>query len=98
NKNQYVVHNAIDIKLVKRPARIVGSAFNVLMVCSLKTYKGLFEFFAVAENLLHKSVVRFTLVLNAEPAEFDVFFKGVSIPRNVTLFSRQADVTPFYNQ
>lgn len=98
DKRQYVVHNALDVNVEQRPARPAGTVFNVLMVCSLKTYKGVLEFFDVAEKLLGQSSVRFTLVLNAEQEEMDAWLAGIAIPANVALFPRQADVTRFYEQ
>lgn len=97
-KNQYVVHNALDDVVTQRCVRHSDEAFNVLMVCSLKAYKGVPEFFDIAGKLLDRPDVRFTLVLNAEPGEIDALLSGMSIPANVTLFPRQADVTRFYEQ
>lgn len=98
NKRQYVVHNAIDLERVQMPVKTVDTPFSVLMICSLKTYKGLLEFLSIAERLISKRTVHFTLVLNADPEEIDVWFKNISISPNVTLIPRQADVAPFYTQ
>lgn len=97
NIPQYVVHNALSMNITKQPVRQMVSKFDVLMVCSLKKYKGIFEFFEIAKKLLCQSSIRFTLVLNAEQQEIDSWIAGVDIPDNITIFSRQNDVLPFYN-
>ena len=97
-KNQYVVHNAIDIDATQTPRRTAGAIFNVLMICSLKNYKGVPELFDIAAILLRREDIRFTLVLNAEQAEINVLLAGITIPDNITLFPRQANVVPFYEK
>jgi len=37
------------------------------------------------------------LVLNATQDEIDVFFNGHNIPKNLTIFSSQKDLHPFYH-
>lgn len=97
-KCQYVVHNALDGVVTQRPERAATGTFNVLMVCSLKAYKGVPEFFDIAGKLLDRPEIRFTLVLNADPAEMESLLAGVAIPTNVALFPRQVDVARFYEQ
>ena len=98
DKRQYVVHNALDAAVTPRAERPAGATFNVLMVCSLKDYKGVPEFFDIAGKLMARPEVRFTLVLNAEPAEMETLLAGVAIPANVALFPRQVEVERFYEQ
>lgn len=97
-KPQYVVHNALDGHVTQIQQRVARPIFNVLMICSLKAYKGVAEFFEIADKLLSRPEVRFTLVLNAEPAEIDELLAGTTIPDNVTLFPRQIDVARFYEE
>lgn len=72
--------------------------FNVLMVCSLKAYKGVDEFVHTAQLCQKESHICFTLVLNAEQSEIDDYFNQVQLPLNVTLVSRQTDLVPFYER
>lgn len=98
SKEQYVIHNAINIDTVKSRARLTGDSLDVLMVCSLKPYKGIYEFIKIAERLLSNPLVRFTLVLNAEPEELKAWFSNTTVPSNVFLFPKQSNVRKFYEQ
>jgi glycosyltransferase involved in cell wall biosynthesis len=63
------------------------------MVSSLKIYKGVFEFVALAEK---NSSYEFKLVLNATPQEIDTFFKYTSFPKNLIVYPSQTNTHPFY--
>lgn len=95
-KSQYLVHNGRDIDFAHMPIRSQGSFFTVLMICSLKQYKGVPEFFELAQLSLSKPSVRFVLVLNAEQSEIDTYLNGIAILPNVDIFPRQTDVSRFY--
>lgn len=95
--SQFVVHNVLDANFAETPVKSF-QPFTVLMVCSLKTYKGVVEFFEVAELLLTHPSICFTLVLNAEQVEIDAFLDDMVIPGNVKIFSRQSNVTQFYSE
>ncbi|MGB1305797.1 glycosyltransferase, partial [Pseudoalteromonas marina] len=75
-----------------------NSMFKVLMIASLKDYKGVKEFFAIARALLAEKPIQFTVVLNAEPQEIAAYVKTVKLPLNVKLVPRQKNVIPFYQQ
>lgn len=75
-----------------------NNIFKVLMIASLKDYKGIKEFFAIAAALLGENTIRFRLVLNANQQEIDSYIKGIDVPKNVTLVPRQKNVIPFYEQ
>ena len=66
---------------------------TVLMLCSLKAYKGINEFIRIAELT---PGVKFELVLNASPADVSVWISEQSIPKNCTCFSAQSDTHFFY--
>lgn len=97
-KKQHVIHNAIDSPLVNTRGVTASTKFNVLMVSSLKTYKGVFEFFKIAEALSSNASISFSLVLNADEMEIEAWFCRFSIPDNVTIYPRQIDVDRFYEQ
>lgn len=93
-KEQFLLYNAIalpELKLVDK------KTFNVLMVCSLKEYKGVNEFVQLANMLVLEYLMSFTLVLNADLDEIKEYFTD-ELPHNLTLISRQQNVTPFYEQ
>jgi L-malate glycosyltransferase len=103
-----VIHNALPAAFVERcpkggsdaggignSRRDGGNVFTVLMLCSLKTYKGINEFVQCARELPE---VRFDLVLNASGQGIRQFFSGRSLPSNLFLYDAQSDTHPFYAQ
>lgn len=76
------------------------SAFDrrrVLMLGSLKAYKGTREFAELASMLPE---YEFELVINADRPQIDAYLdkQGIAVPANLTIHSRQTDVAPFYNR
>ncbi|MFK8104692.1 MAG: glycosyltransferase family 4 protein [Saprospiraceae bacterium] len=69
--------------------------FVVLMICSLKAYKGVNEFVALAKQLPQ---LQFEMVLNATQPEIDHFFAATKLSTNLSLFPKQANVHPFYQR
>ena len=69
---------------------------RVLMLGSLKAYKGTDEFIALARSM---NKFRFELVVNDSQENIDNYMKKKNIiqPKNLTIHPRQEDVTPFYN-
>ena len=95
NKANHLVYNSIDKSFVDKvlPKVPAENPENVLMVCSLKTYKGLFEFLKLAaENEKYS----FCLVLNASQREIDSFFEGYIIPKNLIIHHSQTNLHPFF--
>lgn len=96
--NVYVVPNALA------PSFSDGFVFDqkksyeaqtVLMVASLKKYKGVIQFFDIASDLTQ---FKFVLVLNDTKETIDEFLEKekINISENVTIFPRQENVTSFY--
>lgn len=92
----HVLHNALPDAFFDRAATIprdMSMPRNVLMVCSLKVYKGVNEFVALARRLPQ---YRFRMVVNAPMSDIDSFFQGQSLPDNLDLYPTQRDVLPHY--
>ena len=97
-----VVSNPIDPTLWKRaketsayaPRR--SGAFEVLMLSSLRGYKGIEEFMSLAQVLRERSDMRFVLVLNAEPKDVFIFSARYPDAKNVTMHPRTDDPAAFY--
>lgn len=91
-----VVYNSLPPTFIQAaeasPAKKEGP-FTVLMLCSLKRYKGVMEFLACANQLPE---VQFVLVLNATDTEIRYFFGTTAIPPNLSLHPAQQNVHPFY--
>ena len=93
-----VVYNALPSSFVEKAGQWDVKhphSFSVLMLCSLKEYKGVWEFVHGAEMLPQHP---FVLVLNAAQPEIDVFFQGKQLPKNLKLFPAQSDVHSFYQE
>lgn len=67
----------------------------VLMICSLKKYKGVDEFVALAKM---NNEFTFKLVVNASQNEIDDYFKNEKLPSNFMVFSTQKNTHPFYEE
>lgn len=91
----HLVYNAIQNSYLEKvlPKSPSIQLKNVLMVCSLKKYKGVYEFLQLASD---NGQYNFRLVLNAAESEIDIFFKNVITPSNLTLFPSQKDLQPIY--
>ncbi|MEB0225205.1 glycosyltransferase family 4 protein [Pseudomonas sp. 10S4] len=95
---QIVIHNALDA-LDATPFPIKEEAgFTCLMICSLKAYKGVHEFLALARRSQNDKNLNFTLVLNASRTEIDSYFSGVDVPGNLAIYPRQIDMSDFYSR
>ena len=95
-----VVPNALDEEFLARAVVDVEGAFErktVLMLGSLKGYKGTKEFVELARRL---EQYRFVLVLNDEQENIDRYFEenGLVVTENLKVYARQEDVVPFYRE
>lgn len=105
-KRQIVIHNALDnnftinhtISEFQASPNCNDNCFQVLMVCSLKKYKGLNEFIDIANELLSYKSIIFCLVLNATEIEIKRFFHDKILPINITIHSRQTNIQSFYSR
>jgi len=97
------VHNALDnsffsIAIGNRYECRHDGFFNILMVSSLKEFKGINEFLALASALTNHSQIRFSLVLNEDPSIVDGHFSKKVRPPNLTIYPRASDTTVFYSK
>lgn len=96
----FTVPNALDpVFLTKLHPNPVLSFQNkrILMLASLRTYKGISEFVDLAQHLPQFC---FELVLNASPQKTLQFAEQEHLSEfsNLKIYSRQDDVSPFYNR
>jgi L-malate glycosyltransferase len=96
-KKIHVLYNAIETQFLTQ-ARFgrkqqLPTQKMVLMVCSLKTYKGVNEFVDLASR--HPKYL-FTLVVNAKQQEIDDFWSQSQLPNNLKVFPTQTNLHPFY--
>lgn len=96
NIPQEVVYNSVS----HRPERFQkiesDDKFDVLMLCSLKKYKGIFEFVQLAKMAQDQPLLSFTLILNADEDEVISFCRENFITDNMRVFPRQSDVSKYF--
>lgn len=99
-KRVHIVPNALCSSFVEKLSPDSDRAFEakrVLMLGSLKGYKGTDEFIALAKRMNKYS---FELVINDSQENIDKYLeeRNVIPTSNLTIYPRQEDVTPFYNR
>jgi glycosyltransferase involved in cell wall biosynthesis len=92
-----VVYNALPDSFTGEAQKTVvpdkGHPFTVLMLCSLKAYKGIHQFVELARNMPHFT---FKLVLNASPQEAARFRDESGATPNCLIYPVQKDTAQFY--
>ena len=92
-----VVYNGIEGQERLCDLKNKNRNFTVLMICSLKSYKGVHEYVGLAKQFeINRSSVAFKLILNATESEVNLFFNGRSLPHNLAILTKQSDMTPYY--
>ncbi|OUN56083.1 glycosyltransferase [Bacteroides sp. AM23-18] len=99
-KNVTVIPNAVPQAFVDKLQSNSKKSFEqkrVLMLGSLKLYKGTLEFIELANRL---PMFFFELVINDTKEHIDEFWKEhqIEVLPNLTVYPRQNEVTPFYNR
>jgi glycosyltransferase involved in cell wall biosynthesis len=97
-RQQEVVYNALDTDfchLADTAEAPSDHPFTVLMACSLRDYKGVPEFYALAAAL---PAFRFELVLNASPMEVARYRAAHALPGNLTVFPGARVMHSFYQR
>lgn len=95
-KNKIILYNAIGDDFLAKARKFKtenATHSNVLMICSLKRYKGVDEFVKLAGACRE---YEFRLVVNASQVEIDSFFSAADLPKNLEIFPTQKNVHPFY--
>jgi len=93
---QHVVYNALSPDFTENiKPRENSDEFTVLMLCSLKMYKGIKEFIQIAARLTN---IKFDLVVSANDEELNAYFKNDRFSENMSLHATQVDVHPFYER
>lgn len=95
-----VVPNALDRGFTERLRPDGQAAFErktILMLSSLKEYKGTRQFIELARDL---SEYNFILVINDTQENIDNYLRMnlIELPRNLELSARQTEVAAFYNR
>lgn len=93
-----VIYNVLEKDFLKqckgiKPSQKINKI--VLMICSLKAYKGVNEFLYLAH--LNRKYT-FKLVVNASQKEIDNYFKKEVLPENLFIYPTQKDTHCFYKE
>lgn len=95
--NQRVVHNRLDQEFLsiaeKHGKRLAPLPFTVLMLCSLKAYKGVYIFLRLAEAMPH---IRFRMLLNASETEIKEFIQKKKPADNCEIIPPTRNTHPYY--
>ena len=93
----HVVYNSLpqEFMLTANQLYAEKKKDTVLMICSLKEYKGVFEFVKLAGSLPD---IKFELVVNTVLETLSDFFKDITIPKNLKIFPVQRNVHVFYSR
>lgn len=97
-KPVHILWNAIEDDFREKAAahrRHEWQHGKVLMLASLKRYKGVDEYVEVARACPE---LHFDLVVNASENDIAEYFVGQVLPANLTVYPAQHDVHPFYQQ
>lgn len=92
-----IVPNALSEDFVKALKPNTEKAFEkqvILMLSSLKTYKGTLEFIELSRHLPQ---FNFVLIVNDTSENIENYISKIQISPNLKIYSRQNDVSPFYN-
>lgn len=95
-KKTHILYNAIEndfLKIASNKEKGEILYRNVLMVCSLKEYKGVNEFVELSSMLKQ---YQFRLVVNASQKEIGQFFRLQALPQNLEILATQTNLHPFF--
>ncbi len=95
SKKNHLLYNAIENAFIEQaqPEPNKEIQGNVLMVCSLKAYKGVNEFVLLASRFPQWN---FRMVVNATRVEIDKYFASHVLPNNLQICDSQINMHPFY--
>lgn len=97
------VYNALDDEFLTKAAvsryeHLRDGCFNVLMIGSLRDYKGIPELGGLAASLIDEEGIHFHLVVNDDVAALDRYFSRRPVPPNLSLHPRTTDTPAFYER
>ncbi len=101
NIETHIIHNSLENSFLQVASKyeykyLQDNMFIVMMICSLKEYKGIPEFLKIAEHLELHEHISFRLILNSEQNEIDDYFENKKF-KNIEIFSKQKDLEKFYS-
>lgn len=97
------VHNVLDEKFLNAALNSKyhpthEGFFNILMIASLRDYKGIPEFLILVNSLSSRDEIHFDLLLNEDQSTIDQYFIGKKIPSCLNVHSKSSSTTIFYKK
>ena len=98
-----VICNSIDNSILEQARKHHyeyrrGGLFNVLMLASLRDYKGVPEFVALASRLSIRNDMKFHLVVNDDNDAIHRYFRSTTLPSNLRVHPKTSNPGSFYTQ
>ncbi|HSJ68266.1 MAG TPA: glycosyltransferase family 4 protein, partial [Anditalea sp.] len=92
-----VIYNCVSRSFKEKAIakKLPNPRFNLLMLASLRPYKGIMEFLSLSKMMPDFT---FTLVVSESQKEVDDFTSKHPIPPNLRIYAVQMDVHPFYKK
>ena len=96
-----VLYNTLSEQFEKKAKKhnylgFYEGVFNVVMLASLRDYKGIPEYISLAELHIQKANIHFHLVPNAEEHEIKSYFKDLQTPTNLTVHPMTKNPSNYY--
>jgi len=98
-KNVSVIYNGVKpAGIVSKMSRTASDIFTVTMICSLKNYKGLMEFFNIATSFINSYNIKFILQLNASATDVKDYIvkNNIEIPSNIQIRTSNPELASLY--
>ena len=97
------IYNSLEESFVESASSVSYSPryegyFNVLLIASLRDYKGIPEFLKLARAASNQDDIRFHLVVNDDQRTIDRYFVGEVLPSNLLVYPRTSDTKKFYRR
>lgn len=96
NRPKHILYNVLDNDFIDEAQKHLHDFKEqpiVLMICSLKAYKGVNEFVQLAR--MNPQYI-FKLVVNANEREINTYFENEILPTNLTVYPTQKNTQSFY--
>lgn len=101
DRSAITVYNTLDAAFLAKASASRyqhhhGGVFRVLMLASLRDYKGIPEYVQLAMAFRHRDDIIFDLVVNDDQRSIDRYFEARERPARLTVHPRVGDPVPFY--
>lgn len=91
-----VIYNTVsreiaDVSLKSNYKHKTDDSYNVLMICSLRDYKGVPEFFELAKKFKNDNGIKFNLLVDGSISDIEKYITNKTLPDNMSIFPRTSE-------